>query len=110
MITTDVFDISRGVPAARVQVELDLFVTGQGWHEVGHGVTNDEGAVEDFGESPVAGIYRLMYDIAAYIPDACFPSISVTIDVRDPARRYHLPLALSRYGYSVHREVGSGET
>jgi 5-hydroxyisourate hydrolase-like protein (transthyretin family) len=109
MITTRVFDVSRGVPTARVQVELDLFITGQGWHEVGHGVTNGEGEVEDFGEVAAPGVYRLMFDIAAYIPDACFPSISVTLDVRDPTRRYHLPLELSRYGYTVHREVGSGE-
>jgi 5-hydroxyisourate hydrolase len=105
MITTDVFDVSRGVPAPRMPVELDVFITGQGWLEVGHGLTNDEGQVRDFGEPVAPGIYRLMFDVGAYLPDACFPSVSVTLDVRDPNLRHHIPVILSRYGYSVHREM-----
>ena len=52
MITTHVLDIARGCPAGRIPVELDLFITGQGWREVGHGLTNDEGSIADFGEPP----------------------------------------------------------
>jgi len=105
MIITSVYDVSRGAPATRLPVELDLFVTGQGWREVGRGVTNSEGLVEDFGEPAVSGIYRLMFDIAAYIPDACFPSISIVLDVRDAGMQHHIPMSLSRFGYSVHREL-----
>ncbi len=39
MITTQVLDTARGAPAARIPVQLDIFITGQGWHEVGHSVT-----------------------------------------------------------------------
>ena len=105
MIITSVYDVSRGVPATRMPVELDIFITGEGWKEVGRGVTNSEGIVENFGEPAVAGIYRLMYDVAAYIPDACFPSIAVMMEIRDPSMEHHLPLSLSRFGYSVHREL-----
>lgn len=105
MITTQVVDTARGVAAARVPVQLDYFVTGQGWREVGHGVTNAEGCISDFGEHPAPGIYRLMFDVASYISDAFFPSISITFEVRDPTERHHIPLHLSPFGYSTHRGV-----
>jgi 5-hydroxyisourate hydrolase len=103
MITTHVLDTARGAPASRIPVELDLFLTGHGWREVGHGLTNLEGRIEDFGEPPAVGIYRLVFDIAAYMPDAFFPSVSITFDVRDGDDRYHIPLLLSPFGYSTYR-------
>jgi 5-hydroxyisourate hydrolase len=106
MITTQVQDAARGVPAARIPVELDFFITGQGWKEVGHGLTNVEGRISEFGEPGAPGIYRLTYDIASYIPDAFFPSIAVTFDVRDVTEVYHVPLVLSPFGYSTCRMAG----
>ena len=103
MITTYILDTARGTPAARVPVELDYFVTGHGWREVGHGITNTDGRVTEFGEPPAAGIYRLMFDIASYIPNAFFPSIAITFEVRDAAEKYHVPLLLSPFGYSTYR-------
>ena len=103
MITTHVLDTARGVPAARIPVELDTFITGHGWHEVGRGFTNEEGRVLDFGEPPAAGLYRLMFDVAAYMPHAFFPSVAVTFEVRDPGDHYHVPLLLSPFGYSTYR-------
>ena len=106
MITTQVQDSSRGIPAARIPVELDIFVTGSGWIEVGHGVTNVDGHILDFREDPAPGLYRLMFDVAMYTPDAFFPSIAITFEVRDPNRRYHIPLVLSPFGYSTYRSSG----
>src|SRR4051812_46513647 len=103
MITTDVMDTARGVAAARVPVELDFFITDQGWKEVGRGFTNTEGRIHEFGEPAVAGVYRLMFDVASYIPDAFFPSIAITFKVRDPTEKYHVPLLLSPFGYSTYR-------
>jgi len=104
MITTQVSDAVRGRPAQRIAVELDVFITGHGWHEVGHGVTNDEGQVLDFGEPPAAGVYRMMFDVASYLPEAFFPSIAITFEVRDPAERFHIPLLLSPFGYAAYRQ------
>jgi 5-hydroxyisourate hydrolase len=104
MITTHVIDAGRGIPAYRVPVQLDAFVSGHGWREVGHGLTNTEGRVVDFGEPEAPGLYRLMFDVAAYSPEAFFPSVAVMFEVRDPAQRYHIPLVLSPFGYSTHRE------
>ncbi|PYT12951.1 MAG: hydroxyisourate hydrolase [Acidobacteria bacterium] len=103
MITTHVLDTARGVPAARVPVELDFFISGQGWREVGRGITNNDGRIVEFGEPAAAGVYRLMFDVAAYIPDAFFPSISITIEVRDPNEHYHIPVLLSPFSYTTYR-------
>jgi len=103
MITTHVLDTGRGAPAARIPIQLDLFITGQGWHEVGHGLTSEEGRVLDFGEPAVEGLYRIMFDIEAYMPHAFYPSIAITFEVRNRNERYHMPLLLSPYGYSTYR-------
>lgn len=103
MITTQVMDTASGAPAARIPVQLDFFINGQGWHEVGHAVTGSDGRVLDFGEPAVAGVYRLMFDVAAYMPHAFYPSIAVTVEVHQPNEQYHLPLLLSPFGYSTYR-------
>jgi 5-hydroxyisourate hydrolase len=103
MITTHVLDIAHGRPAVRVGIELDVFITGHGWREVGRGVTNDEGRVLSFGEPAAAGVYRLMFDVASYDPDVFFPSIAVTFEVRNPDDHFHMPLLLSRFGYTAYR-------
>jgi 5-hydroxyisourate hydrolase len=103
MITTQVLDTATGQPAALVPVELDVFVTGHGWRDAGRGVTNPDGRILDFGEAPAPGIYRLMFDVEAYIPDAFFPTISITFEVRDENAHYHVPLLLSPFGYTTYR-------
>ncbi len=103
MISTEVIDTVRGAAAEGVPVQLDYFITGHGWRQVGQSFTNAEGAVPGFAEPPAPGVYRLVYDIAAYRADAFFPSIAVTFEVNEPARSHHLPLTLSPFGYSVFR-------
>lgn len=103
MITAEVSDLVRGCAAARIPSELDVFITGHGWREVGHGVTNDEGFILDFGEPAAAGVYRVMFDVASYMPHIAFPSVTITVEVRDPAERCHLRLLLSTFGYTAQR-------
>ena len=101
MITTQVLDTVRGAPAARVPVQLDLFITGQGWREVGHGITGNDGRLLDFGAAPASGVYRMMFDVASYMPQCFYPSIAITFEIRQANDHYHLPLLLSPYGYST---------
>jgi 5-hydroxyisourate hydrolase len=96
-------DMITGGPAARIPVELDVFITGVGWRDVGRGVTNPDGRILDFGEPAAVGIYRLSFDVAVHLPDTFFPTISVTFEVRDPLDAYHVPLLLSPYGYTTFR-------
>ena len=103
MISTHVLDTAKGRPVKRVPVALDMFISGHGWREVGRGVTSEEGRIADFGEPPAAAVYRLMFDVAAYLPEAFFPSVTVTFEVRDPNEHYHIPLLMSPFGYSTYR-------
>jgi 5-hydroxyisourate hydrolase len=103
MITTHVLDTATGLPAARIPVELDVFVSGHGWRDAGRGVTNTDGRVLDFGETPAPGIYRLMFDVAVYFPDAFFPTVAITFEVRDEHDHYHVPLLLAPFGYTTYR-------
>jgi 5-hydroxyisourate hydrolase len=105
MITTQIFDSILGRPAARVPVELDVFITGHGWRQIGQGLTSSEGRIADFGEPHAEGIYRLVYDVAAYSPESFFPSITITIEVREPPEPSHIVLLLSPYGYSTYRGI-----
>ena len=70
---------------------------------MGHGLTNDDGRVEEFGEPAANGIYRLVFDVASYIPEAFFPSVAITFQVKDPEEHYHVPLLLSPFSYSTYR-------
>jgi 5-hydroxyisourate hydrolase len=104
MISTHILDAGRGIPAIRVPVQLDVFITGYGWREVGHGVTNADGDILNFEEPEAPGVYRLMFDVAAYQPDSFFPSVSVTFEIRNTDEHYHLPLVLSPFGYTAYRD------
>ncbi len=105
MIKTQVQDSSRGVPGARIPVELDLLITGQGWREVGAAVTDAQGRIDEFGETEAAGIYRLNFDVANWMPDAFFPSISVVFEVSNPYEAHEVALVLSSFGYTVYRHM-----
>ena len=102
MISTQIVDTSTGQPAARVAVELDMFITGHGWREVGRGITNVEGWIDSFGAPSAPGVYRMMFDVASYVPNAFFPSIAVTFEITQADQPHHIPLILSPFGYSVY--------
>jgi 5-hydroxyisourate hydrolase len=102
MISTHVLDTVRGEPAAGVPVRLERGLDGV-WETVAEGVTDADGRLRELAPAP-AGQYRLVFDVHAYLgEDAFFPEIAVTFRVRDPGRHYHVPLLLSRYGYTTYR-------
>src|SRR6185295_9623139 len=103
MISTQVIDVAKGEPAGRVPVELDFFITGQGWREISHSVTSRDGRIVEFGEPPAAGVYRMMFDIGAYMPHCFFPSVTVTLEVRETNQDHHIILQVSPFGYSICR-------
>jgi 5-hydroxyisourate hydrolase len=108
-ITSHVLDTSRGEPAAGVNVTLHREAVTGVWQPLGAGVTDGDGRVADLlaGESLDKGTYRLVFATGDYHRghgDArFFPDVTVDFSVDDPDRRYHVPLLLSPYGYSVYR-------
>jgi len=106
-ITTHVLDTARGRPAARVPVRLDAFSEGE-WHELGKGITDEDGRVDQLGPSQVpGGRYRVVFDTAAYFATqdliSFFPEIAVDFEVWSVDEHFHIPLLLSPFSYSTYR-------
>ena len=103
MITTHVLDTARGCPAAGVPVRLEL-QDRDGWRLVGEGTTDADGRLGRLtGGPPAPGVYRLRFDVAAYLgADAFYPWVEVAFAVREPSH-HHVPLLLSPFGYSTYR-------
>jgi 5-hydroxyisourate hydrolase len=106
-ITTHVLDTSRGCPAAGVPVVLERAVE-SGWQQVGRGTTDADGRASDLLTSaPQDGRYRLTFDTGTYfeaVGEAAFyPEVSVTFVAGQGDEHYHVPLLLSRFGYSTYR-------
>jgi 5-hydroxyisourate hydrolase len=126
LITTHVLDTSRGRPASRVPVALELR-SGNAWRRFAKAHTDNEGRATMIGTAegtrhggPVgtspgaagggawpAGTYRLVFDTGAYLrangAESFFPEVAVVFEARDADQDYHVPLLLSPFGYSTYR-------
>ncbi|GAA1396450.1 MULTISPECIES: hydroxyisourate hydrolase [Catellatospora] len=104
-LSTHVLDTCRGEPAADVQVTLQRM--GQyGWVVVATGTTNADGRLADWvpAEQWLVGRYGLRFDVAAYQGlGSFFPEVTVVFDVTDTTRHLHVPLLLSKFGYTTYR-------
>jgi 5-hydroxyisourate hydrolase len=109
-ITSHVLDIAAGRPARDIPVALDVHRGASGWVRLAERKTDADGRARDLlpPEVPLeGGHYRLTFDTVEYFRThgelPFFPEIQVTFEVRDPTQHYHVPLLLSRYGYSTYR-------
>ena len=105
-ITTHILDTSRGVPAAGVEVILEI-QSAEGWKKAAQGKTNSDGRIDDWlplDAKASAGIYRLTFNTGAYFKgESLYPEICVQFKLDSPEKHYHIPLLLSPYGYSTYR-------
>ena len=102
LVTTHVLDTAKGRPAAGIAVR---FETAEG-KPIAEGRTDDDGRLRY--RVPLnewqAGGYRLFFYVEPYLgPEGFFPEITIAFHVHDPGRHYHVPLLLSRYGYTTYR-------
>jgi 5-hydroxyisourate hydrolase len=102
-VSTHVLDTVSGLPAHGVAVALQA-LRGSGWESVGAGTTDPDGRILDLaGENGAAqGRHRLVFDTGAYLGESFFPEVTVTFEV-NAERHLHVPLLLSRFGYTVYR-------
>lgn len=107
-ISTHVLDTARGRPAAGVAVSLAR-QAGDGWTELATATTDADGRVADLlpaPPKPLAGIYRLRFEVGAYFAvqraATLYPYIDVVFEIRD-AERHHVPLLVSPFGYTTYR-------
>jgi 5-hydroxyisourate hydrolase len=104
-ISTHILDTVTGDPARNVYVRLERR-DADGWRLMAEGRTDDDGRLRY--RVPLhdwqAGGYRLVFYVEPYLGGkAFFPEITVAFHVHDPDRDYHVPLLLSRYGYTTYR-------
>jgi 5-hydroxyisourate hydrolase len=106
-ISTHVLDTSIGRPAANISVRLEHET--DGWTEILTATTDADGraVLVAKGATMHAGGYRLTFDVAEYFQmqavETFYCHIAIEFVVRDAAAHHHVPLLLSRFGYSTYR-------
>jgi 5-hydroxyisourate hydrolase len=108
-ISIHVVDVSRGVVAAGMRVELH----GPDGKLIAQGALASNGTLDDpaLAQTFAPGMYRATFHIAAYYRAAgvALPAVPfldvVTYDfgVAEPAQHYHLPFKCTPWGYSCFR-------
>lgn len=106
-LSTHILDTGTGLPAAEVAVSVARYDNGA-WQDVAVATTDADGRVAELVSVAQwgAGRWRLTFDTGPYLgPDAFWPEVVVTFAVADAdaARHHHVPLLVSRYGYSTYR-------
>ncbi|WAX77210.1 hydroxyisourate hydrolase [Streptomyces sp. KMM 9044] len=121
-VSTHILDTSAGRPARDVAVQLSARPGREAhWQALGGSATDEDGRCEDLPALPEGTTHvRLHFDVERYFTDrqaearqdtpahrdsgtgVFFPEVAITFAVV-PGERYHVPLLLSPFGYSVYR-------
>jgi hydroxyisourate hydrolase len=107
MLSTHVLDTSSGSPAAGIAITLSA-IDGVTATAIAHATTNADGRTDaPLADELTPGIYELAFAVAPYFARAGVAAFYDTITVRfviaPGARKYHVPLLLSPWGYSTYR-------
>ena len=101
-LSTHVLDTGAGRPATGVTVVLES-AAGE---VLGDARTDADGRVGSIGGELAPGDYRLRFDTGAWFADAgveaFYPEVAVAFTIAAD-EHFHVPLLLSRYGYSTYR-------
>ena len=109
-ISIHIVDVSRGVVAAGMQVEL----RDAGGRVLASGVANAKGLLEHpaLGKTFAAGNYEAIFHVSAYYrqqSDVALPSVPFLdvvhygFGISDSRQHYHLPFKCTPWGYSCFR-------
>ena len=106
-LTTHVLDTATGRPGAGMRIDLAR-LHGERIEALGRFVTNSDGRCDApllAGETFTAGVYALTFHAGAWRGEApgFYDEITIRFVVDDPERAFHVPLALSPFGYSTYR-------
>lgn len=118
-ITTHVLDVSRGSPAAGVEVRLEMWKGSQprplfcetglgGWVLLGSSSTDKDGRIDqliNIDDVVNPGVYRISFNTGKYCPSGFFPCVSVVFEVRESQKQehFHVPLLLSPFSFTTYR-------
>ncbi len=110
-ISIHVVDVSRGVVASWMRVELYGLAPKR--RLIASGIVSARGLVEEpaFNERFKPGEYEAVFHVAAYyravglaLPNVPFLDVvTYRFGIADPEQHYHLPMKLTPWGYSCFR-------
>jgi 5-hydroxyisourate hydrolase len=108
-LSTHVLDLTRGAPAAGMEVEL--WSMGEAPTRLRRVTTNADGRTDApllAGEELKAGDYQLVFKIEDYFarrgePTTFFVQATVYFRIVDPTAGYHVPLLVTPWAYSTYR-------
>ncbi|WP_395245973.1 hydroxyisourate hydrolase [Agromyces sp. MMS24-K17] len=69
-------------------------------------MTDADGRTSSLGpEALPEGVYRVVFDTAAYFRDrpTFYPEVAITFELAAADEHYHVPLLLSPFAYSTYR-------
>lgn len=99
-LSTHVLDTTSGEPAVGMGIHLSRSVDGA-WEKIAETETDHDGRAGQFGElSP--GTYRLGFETGAH-GNQFYPFVHVVFRVEGDRDHFHIPLLLSRFGYTTYR-------
>lgn len=108
-LSTHVLDLTRGAPAAGMEIELwSLTETPQQLKVV---TTNTDGRTDApllIGDELMEGDYQLVFKIRDYfaargVSATFFVYAAVFFRIEDPTTSYHVPLLVTPWAYSTYR-------
>jgi 5-hydroxyisourate hydrolase len=101
-LSTHVLDTGAGRPAPGVAVVLES-APGEVLDDAR---TDADGRIASIGGDLTPGDYRLRFDTGGWFSDAgveaFYPEVAVSFTITSD-EHFHVPLLLSRYGYSTYR-------
>jgi len=112
-LTTHVLDLTSGKPAR--DLEISFYKTDSDRRDLlSNFVTNSDGRLDKpiFDQSNIrAGWYEMVFHAGKYLvvkhkmkeEDLFFDNISISFQIMDLKQHYHVPLLLSKFGYSTYR-------
>ncbi len=107
-ITTHVLNLDNGRPARGVEAVI-LRSTGSEWTVLDKSETDDDGRINSWlaDYKLMEGTYRIIFSTEAYYKrknmKTFYPQVTIGFHVDKLDEHYHVPLLLSRNGYSTYR-------
>ena len=98
-VTTHVLDLETGGPASGITVRLERLGS-EGTTLVGKAVTDRDGRVDDFGDVADSCDHLITFETADH---PFYPEVAVVFRVTPVDDHLHIPLLLSRFGYTTYR-------
>ncbi|RZC69336.1 hypothetical protein C5167_032407 [Papaver somniferum] len=118
-ITTHVLDVSRGSPAAGIEVHLQKWngekprpmfneLDSNGWVVQGSSITDTDGRsghLMNVVNDVDPGIYRISFNTGKYVSAGFFPYVSIVFEIKEnqKSQHFHVPLLLSPFSFTTYR-------